>query len=210
MFFFVVVVFWCFVRPGALELLLIHSHLLLLWLTVIGLVVQSNPFRGHLHPQLGIGIWETCRTGCLATSYCRRIHKMHIPYVHMHGYVGGLCAGRSISIMPLCCLTLTVKVLELATCLSVSATHLEPVFMYKGEVYARYCTRTCTEGKARLHAVNNCWESRFRWPWQPKSIMCPDIFWGTQAKRWYRRVIAKKLPFEAADRWRSVSRPLWH
>ena len=65
---------------------------------------------------------------------------MHIPYVHMHGYVGGLCAGRSISIMPLCCLTLTVKVLELATCLSVSVAHREPVFMYKGEVYARYCT----------------------------------------------------------------------
>ena len=57
------------------------------------------------------------------------------------------------------CLTLTVKVLELAiicnaTCLS---AHLEPAFMYKGEV----CTgkfvfiRARPKGKARLHAVYN-------------------------------------------------------
>ena len=35
----------------------------------------------------------------------------------------------------LCCLTLTAKVLELATCQS--AAHLEPVFMYKAAVYVQ-------------------------------------------------------------------------
>ena len=47
----------------------------------------------------------------------------------------------------------------------VSAAHLEPSFMYKGEV----CTGTFVfflesqwvhEGKARLYAVNNCWEDQ--------------------------------------------------
>ena len=30
-----------------------------------------------------------------ATLYCRCIHKVHIPYVHMHA-LGGLCAGQCI------------------------------------------------------------------------------------------------------------------
>ena len=47
----------------------------------------------------------------------RHLHKMHIPYVHMLAYVGGLRPDRCILIMPLVhvvCLTLTDRVLELA------------------------------------------------------------------------------------------------
>ena len=62
---------------------------------------------------------------------------MHIPYVHMHAYVGGLHAGRSISVMPL---LLSVSHQDVGAGINTqpaylsSAAHLEPVFMYKGEV----------------------------------------------------------------------------
>ena len=62
---------------------------------------------------------------------------MHLPYVHMHAYVGGLHAGRFISIMPF---VLSVSHQDVGAGINTqpaylsSAAHLEPVFMYKGEV----------------------------------------------------------------------------
>ena len=63
--------------------------------------------------------------------------------MHMHAYVGGLCAGRCIAIMPLV-LSRTNShgvgaVVDIQPVYLSSVAHLEPVFMYKGEVYARYC-----------------------------------------------------------------------
>jgi len=79
-----------------------------------------------------------------------------------------MCWSMHLNSCHLCCLshTITVKLLEVrlqkyATCLSVvSCPHLEPVFMYKGEVSLFSFSRAkgLREGKARLHPVNNCWE----------------------------------------------------
>ena len=88
---------------------------------------------------------------------------MHILYVHMHAYVGGLCAGRGISIMPLVLPHTNSHGVGAGVNMQpvylLSVAHLEPV------VYARYCTgkyrkfvsfEPIDEGKPRLHAVVFC------------------------------------------------------
>ena len=64
----------------------------------------------------------------------RHLHKMHIPYVHIHAYEGGSRAGRFISIMPF---VLSVSHQGIGAGINTqpaylsSAVHLEPVFMYR-------------------------------------------------------------------------------
>ena len=65
--------------------------------------------------------------------------------------------------MPL--VLLTVKVLELAKICNLpaylsSAVHLEPVFMYKGEVCTSKFAFIRAKGYVKVGAVNNCWEDQ--------------------------------------------------
>ena len=58
------------------------------------------------------------------------LHKLHIPYVHTHAYVGGLCADPFIPIMLpvlVVCLTITVVVLELALICNLPICHQLPI-----------------------------------------------------------------------------------
>ena len=88
--------------------------------------------------------------------YSVYLHKMHILYVHMHAYVGGLRAGRSISIMPF---VLSVSHQGVGAGINMqpaylsSAAHLEPAFVYKGEV--------CT-GKSVFHSSQREYEGKGR------------------------------------------------
>ena len=63
------------------------------------------------------------------------------------------------------CLTLTVKLgvgagINMQPAYLSSAAHLEPVFMYKGEVCTGKFVFIQAKGYVKVGAVNNCWEDQ--------------------------------------------------